>query len=510
MRYYKMNESLFYVDNPHVKKNVYLTMPAEDKPIPEYESVKDKLPVPVWAGHQSAIDCYYATWRMGWKNLRKPNKDAGFVSNFIDTAFNDYLFMWDSSFIVMFGKYASRYFDFQKTLDNLYSHQHRDGFICREICEYRNGEQWQRDDPASTGPNVLPWAEWEYYLSTGDKARIARVFDPLCAYHDWLRLNRSWQDGTYWSCGLACGMDNAPRQDKQYDDHCSHGFMSWIDTCAQQYLSASILVAMSEILGRESEAEEYKAEAAMLKSVINDKMWDEKNAFYYDTRRDGSTSGVKTVGSYWTLVAGLVPENRVQRFAAHLDNEKEFKRPGRIPSISADTEGYMPDGGYWHGGVWAPTNYMTLCGLHKYGLDDLAFEIARDFHNMVVKVFERTGTLYENYSPELKDGEFVRGEPAKDDFVGWTGLAPVSVLFEYVFGIHPDAQNKTVEWNINLTDAHGVKQYPLGDTTVELMCEARARVSDAPVIKLRSDKPITLKVNCNGKQIIYKNVTEIV
>ena len=56
--------------------------------------------------------------RSAFGNLRKAKAEAGFVSNFIDTAFNGNLFMWDSTFIVMFGKYASRIFDFQRTLDS--------------------------------------------------------------------------------------------------------------------------------------------------------------------------------------------------------------------------------------------------------------------------------------------------------------------------------------------------------------------------------------------------------
>lgn len=503
--YFKMNAGLSYVHDSHVEKNKFLKMETEKSELPNYCAVKDKLPIPIWDGHKSVIDCYYKTWSLAWRNLRKANAKSGFVSNFIDTAFNDYLFMWDSSFIVMFGKYASRYFNFQKTLDNFYSHQHLDGFICREIAELQPGEQWQRDDPASTGPNILPWAEWEYYLSTGDKERLSWVFDPLCAYHNWLKLNRSWKDGTYWSCGLACGMDNCPRQEKGYDDHASHGFMSWIDTCAQMYLSASILIEMGKILGRANETNIYKAEAEMLKKVINNKMWDEKTSFYYDVFRDGKVSGIKSVGSYWTLLAGLVPKERAEKFIGHLNNEKEFKRPDRIPTLSADNPNYNPDGGYWRGGVWAPTNYMTLCGLNNYGYDNLAYEIARDYLNTVIAVYERTGTVYENYAPEKIDIG-VCGWPAKADFVGWTGLAPISILFEYVFGIHPDAKNKKIVWNLNLTDKHGIKQYPLGEATVDFICEKRNTQDEIPVIHLKSDKPVTVEIRYGNKSVIYKNI----
>ncbi len=505
MGLFQVNANLFYVDDPHVAKNTFLTMPAEEADVPAFADVIDQLPIPVWPGHDDLIRCYYKAWNIAWKNIRRANPATGFVSNYIDTAFNGFLFMWDSSFIVMFGKYASRYFNFQKTLDNMYAHQHRDGYICREICEYASGEQWSRDDPSGTGPNILPWAEWVYFLSTNDTDRLSRVFDPLCAYHNWLRLNHSWPDGTYWYNGLASGMDNAPRPDPAYHSHCHHGFMSWIDACAHQYLSATILQEMGRVLGREDETESYREEAKFLADVINHKMWDEETAFYYDTRRDGSVSGVKTLASYWTLIAGLVPPERADRFVAHLDNEKEFKRPNRIPTLSADHPAYSDTGGYWLGGVWAPTNYMTLCGLHKYGYNTLAHEIALTYVNHVVEVFNAHDTVFENYAPESANP----GNPAKPDFVGWTGLAPISVLFEYVFGIHPDAMAHKIEWQVNLTDEHGIRQYPLGDATVDLVCHARASAEDAPVITLRSDKPITLEVVWGGQKTVYENVTEI-
>ena len=494
---FQQNGNLMYAHNSCVAGNTFLTQTPQTGELPVYSDIKAQLPQPIWDGHESAIACYDKVWELAFGNLRKANPAAGFVSHFIDTAFNGYLFMWDSAFIVMFGKYASKIFDFQRTLDNFYSHQHRDGFICREICEDQPGEQWSRDDPASTGPNILPWAEWEYFQSTGDLDRLARVFDPLCGFHRWLQLNRSWPDGTYFSCGLACGMDNQPRQAPGYDECVSHGFMSWIDTCAQQYLSAEILIRMAELLNRGDEVQWLREEAAMLKDTINTKMWDEKTAFYYDTRRDGSVSGVKTVGAYWTLLADLVPADRKDAFVQHLDNESEFKRTNRVPSLSADDPHYVPGGDYWLGSVWAPTNYMVLRALSQNGYHRLAYEIADSFLQNVVSVFEQSGTVYENYAPETA----AKGSISKADFVGWTGLAPVSILFEYVFGIQPDAQNRRITWRINRTEKHGILHYPLGDASVDLICDARASAEEKPVIHVRSDIPVTVDVIWNDTVI---------
>jgi glycogen debranching enzyme len=495
--------NLFYVPEPHVQKNVFLTEGAscEGSPLPEYDRVKDLLPEPFWEGHGDAVAAYDKAWRTAFKNLRKANRKAGFVSDFIDTAFNGFLFMWDSSFIVMFGKYGVLAFDFQKTLDNFYSHQHRDGFICREISETDGMEQFSRDDPASTGPNVLPWAEWEYYQTTGNGSRLGKVFDPLMAYHNWLRLHRSWQDGTYWSCGLACGMDNQPRAEAGYDPGSSHGFLSWIDACAQQYLSARILTQMGELLGRQEETGELKREAEFLKDVINRTMWSDVDGFYFDRRRDGTLTGVKSAGAYWTLLAGIVPEERRARFIGHLDDPAEFKRHNRVPTLSADDPHYCPDGGYWLGSVWAPTNYMILKGLDGLGTEragKLAHEIAKDYLGCVVRTFNETGTLFENYAPE-RDGP---GIPAKDEFVGWTGLAPISVFFEYVFGIRPYALDGKIVWDLRLTESHGIRRYPFKGGTLDLFAGARKSADEFPEIKIESTVEADVEIRAGGKTVV--------
>jgi hypothetical protein len=143
---------------------------------------------------------------------------------------------------------------------------------------------------------------------------------------------------------------------------------------------------------------------------------------------------------------------------AHLDDPRAFKRPHRVPSLSADHPGYDARGGYWKGAVWAPTTYMVLRGLTDVGRDALAHEIARNHLDNVVAVFEKTGTVHENYAPESA----APGAPSKPDFVGWTGLPPIAVLLEYVFGLRPDAAAGRLLWDVRLTDAHGVRRYPFG------------------------------------------------
>lgn len=497
---YVPNEGITYgIPDRYATENVFLKTERENVPLPTWEESKDKMPRPVWDGHDDAIACYDKAWEIAFSNLRQPTEESGFVSNFIDTAFNGFLFMWDSSFILMFGKYGTRVFNFQRTLDNMYARQHTDGFICREICETKNGEQFFRHDPASTGPNVMAWSEWVFYENFGDLERIKKVFPPLMGYYRWTKLFRTWRDGTYWSSGLGCGMDNSPRVEEKYYDYMEscNGHMVWIDACCQQILSGRILCRMAALLGREDETREIEEEIEYLTKYINDKMWDEKTGFYYDLWRGDRVSGIKTLASYWALLAGIVPEDRLDRFVAHLLNKDEFMRTHAPASLSADAPGFEPGGDYWKGSVWAPTAYMTLKGLDAVGRFDLAHKIAMNHHGNVVKVFNETGTLWENYAPDYVG----RGSASRKDFVGWTGLPPIAVLFEYVMGIIPDGQKKEITWHVNLTERHGVERYPLGtDAELNLICEARSSEDEKPKVTVKSNVPVKVKVVwCGGE-----------
>lgn len=405
--------------------------------------------------------------------------------------------MWDSSFIVMFGKYGVHAFDFQKTLDNFYSHQHKDGFICRELYEDKPGDYFSRHDPSSTGPNILGWSEWEYFSQTGDINRLEKVYAPLLAYHLWLKENRTWRDGTYWSTGWGCGMDNQPRLEKGYHVSFSHGHMVWVDACIQQVLSAKILIQIAEKIGRadDENLSVLREEIANLTAVINDKLWHDDDAFYYDLWKTGQLNRVKSVGAYWALLADIIPKERLERFVSHLDNEKEFKRPFRVPTLSADHPEYVPEGEYWRGSIWAPTNYMVLKGLEKNGYTELAYDIAKNSIENVVDVFKKESTIFENYAPESAK----QGSIAKRDFVGWSGLFPISILFEYVFGIHPYTRERKIVWDVRLLDKHGVKNYPLGHLSLDLICEKRENQDEEPVVMAYCSEQVEIEIRYGNK-----------
>lgn len=477
------------IPNALVQENSFFKQEPNFVRPPAFEALKAKLPEPIWPARADVIKCYWRTWELAFGNLHGVTKANRFISPFIDPAFNGHIFMWDTTFMTMFGRYGHRAFNFQGSLDNFYAHQHKDGYICREISQTDGAEIFEKYDVSSTGPNIMPWAEWEYYQNFKDTERLKKVFPVLLAYYQWFATYRSWPDGSYYSSGWGCGMDNQPRVPAGLSPDFSHGHMSWIDTSLQQLLAGKILLKMAAVLHRDQDVKSVAAEINTLSVFLKTKMWDDSKAYFFDRFKDGSLSDVKSIAAYWALIAQAVPQDGLKPFIAHLENPAEFARTHRVPTLSADHPAYAADGNYWCGGVWAPTSYMVLRGLTAYGQDSLAHAIGYNHLDNVVKVFNETGILWENYAPDGVKGMY------RKNMVGWTGLVPISVLFEYVMGIRADVPANTLVWDVRLTDAHGIRNYPFGrDGMVNLSCENRTKNSEKPKIKVTSNVPLTLKM----------------
>lgn len=485
-----------YLKEPLVAENEFRTARPETIAPRSFAEAKTILPAPLWAGHDEELAMYWRAWEIAIGNIKAPEPGSGFVSSYLDTAYNGNIFMWDSSFILMFARYGARFFPFQRTLDNFYAKQHPDGFICREI-KADGADCFERYDPVSTGPNLMPWCEMVYYRQMGDTERLHRIFPALCAYYKWLKLNHTWQNGTYWSSGWGTGMDNMPRVRPEYNMIFSHGHMTWLDTNLQQLFTANLLLEIGFYLERWQEIEEFEDEARMLKKYIHNNLWDEKSGFLYDQYADGSLATTKGIGAYWALYTDALDTLQLDRMVKELDNPQTFNRPYRVPSLAADHPKYKANGRYWQGGIWPGTNYMVMNGLIEKGYRKQAREIALSHYKQVFEVYKKTGTFWEYYAPESAEPGFM----ARKEFIGWTGLAPIAELIEFIIGIRSDFTQNRIVWDLNLTEANGVERYPFGpDGLITLKAAPRRTAAEEPRITVNSNVAFELTLRYGGKE----------
>jgi len=151
-----------------------------------------------------------------------------------------------------------------------------------------------------------------------------------------------------------------------------------------------------------SQAAPYLADSATwdarfekIRQGLNHFAWDSKHGMYHDInvtdpehRRalplsqalaQGNRIGRNTVGSFFTLWAGVPQGEKLERLAANLENPLTFgaRFDGRglfVPSLSMDDPDFDPEN-YWRGPAWVVTNWLLACGLLEAGKTDLADEL---------------------------------------------------------------------------------------------------------------------------------------
>lgn len=480
-----------YNKEPLVTENEYRTAKAwSQKPV-SFQDARKKLPSPVWVGHETEVEMYWKAWEIAWGNIRQPEAGSGFVSPYLDIAYNGNIFMWDMAFMMMFAHYGNQVFPFVHSMDNFYSHQHPDGFICREI-RSDGSDCFERYDPVSTGPNLLPMAEMKFFKQYGDEERLHKVFSALCAYNKWLQLNRTWPDGSYWSSGWGTGMDNMPRVKSEYNPIYSHGHMTWLDTCLQQWMVDKMLLEIGFYIERWQEIEDFEDEMKHLKKYINDNMWDDETGFLYDRYADGSLCTTKGISAFWALQTDILDKDRLDRLVAHLNDTTEFARTHMVPSLSADHPKYNEKGRYWQGGVWPGANYMVIDGLYKKDYKDMAYHVAANDYANILRIFKDTGTFWEYCAPESSEPGFM----ARKNFVGWGGLPPIAEFIEYILGIHSDRSEDLVTWEMVQTEEHGIERLPFGaEGQISLHAAQRGDASQKPVVTVSTNVEFDLVIN---------------
>jgi glycogen debranching enzyme len=476
------------------------------KSLPTFQACRFELPSPILEKNPELVDMYWKCWELAFNHLRKVRPGSPFVSDYIDEAFNDNIFQWDTIFMVMFARYANNIVPAVQSLDNFYSRQHNSGYICREISELTGKDFVYEGRMNTINPPLFSWAEVESFNITGDKSRFASVLPVLNKYVEWLNRDgdlasangKDWEQfgrraaGSkhllYWNTGLGSGMDNTPR-----------GGNGWVDMSCQMVIQYNNLAQICDELGLADSAKTYRTSSKEIADRINRWCWNEEDGYYYDVDSNGVQVKWKTAGTFWPLLAGVASKTQAERLAQHLRDPKTFWRPFVFPTLAADEKGYDPKGGYWLGGVWAPTDYMIIKGLENYGYEDFAAQATAKYLAGMAKVFKETGTVWENYAPDSLEP----GRPAKGDFVGWSGCGPIALLIENVLGFRCDGVDKRLTWYLHRTDRHGIERLRFGGSTVSAVYNPANLKDRVPTITVKTDRPFELVIIHNRIRTSY-------
>jgi hypothetical protein len=139
---------------------------------------------------------------------------------------------------------------------------------------------------------------------------------------------------------------------------------------------------------------------------------------------------------------------------------------------------------------------MVIRGLENYGYHELARQIALQHLDRVARVYQSTGTIWENYAPE----HIAPGRPAQRDFVGWSGMGPILFLLEYAVGLRPNAPKNELVWDLPPGQRRGCERFRFNGLVVDLLAEPLGGAGGRFKITVQSSGPLTLSVLCNEQR----------
>jgi hypothetical protein len=392
------------------------------------------LPRPVLPAETGWIELYDAAWQIA----DEQSIECSLGRTFSDGVNEDGTDYWHLIWTALYGKYLQNSHPQIKSamtgIDQFYKEQHDDGYI-----PYQWG--YQGSDRVM-GP-VFTLAEWYYFQHVADTSRIETVVPILDWFYDAVKARHVGENGLYSTSWNFNGMGNRP----VLADHI-------VDLTAQQAMNAWYLGKMAQVLGNSSMVQKYEREHARLANALNEQMWHRTDRFYVDLW-ENYLYNHWMVSGFWPLLARVSETKHLDGLLNALADQYNFNTPHRVPTMGGqNTDGFSIYGERWHGSVMPSMNAMVIWGLEAYDQDSLAAEIAEKHLLSMYMGWIQSGTLYENYSP-VNIGE--PGSHSQWNFVGWSGLTPITLFIESVLGIQVKAPEHTIVWTLNRKDEHGIK-----------------------------------------------------
>ncbi len=483
-----------------LKFDPVVVKPANIKPFP-----KEQVPKPILEGYEDLIELYYVAWEQAWSHIKN--------DSYVDEGFSDdYIWIWDTAFMLHFCKYAPDLFPGIESFDNFYKPLYDGAKPVEKIHIVDN-------------PPLFAWTELEYYKMTGDRERIKKLLltdEYLQKHYEWLSSLTEpvhpTEVGSVVTCAIAeengfrweggrSGMDNTPRgRIGKYTtkERVNHPELLWVDLIAQQTLSARAISALASEIGENELASKWESEAARLANIIQTHYWSESDGIYYDIL-NGSNAHVPvlTPASFWPMLAGIPTADQASQMISLLRDPN--KLGGRVPwpSLSRDDANFNPiTGDYWKGSLWLPLAYMGTKAIKEYGYHDLAREQSLAIVNHMRETYDNVlpQTIWECYHPDIPVPAYHGKSIVRADFCGWSALGPISMLIENIIGLHSVSEENDlplVLWQYDATTSkvQGVKNFKFRGATANLLATAENGIT---MLKIVSDSEFIL--DFNGKR----------
>lgn len=437
------------------------------------------------------VGLYDESWELLKDFWKKGTSRNGFHSRFFSHPESIRINQIEACFATFFLVYSNRIYPVLSVLDNFYGKQEQNGAIRGEYGEDDGKPVRSKDNPEGVLPPLFSWAEHNLYHRLGMKKRIKEVLPVLEKYFTWIEETFRKENGLYSVPLTATGMENSPRE----------GACFPIDFNAQQALNAFYISELADIVNDKETNYKYKKAYFSIKTKINTMMWDEKEGFYFDLDKHEKRLKVRTIASFWPLLAEIPNDARGERLIEHLVDPHEFGVENPFPTLAVNDRHFDANGMGFRGSVYPTLNYMVIKGLERYRRFDLAREFSiRHLYHVLDSLYPengKKGSLYEAYAPHTEGPAKWPGKRnfPRHMFLNYAALSSITLMLENIIGLNISLPRKTVDWTIPTLEIMGIENLALKRNLITILSSKSSRGWE---IHLESEKLYYLTIDLLG------------
>ena len=204
------------------------------------------------------------------------------------------------------------------------------------------------------------------------------------------------------------GWDMNPRFDCECQNYAA------VDLNALLFGMENNMAYFAQKLGNSDDTAKWKWLAGERLRLMNDYLRTEDGLFLDYNFETGKKSRIFSTASFYMLFVNAASNEQAQ---AAVDNLYRLEEKFGIATCEKGERDAMYQWDYPNG--WACQQFIVIKGLENYGFIDDAKRIAEKYVNLVEKVFEQTGNLWEKYN--VVDGSInVSNEYDMPSMMGWS------------------------------------------------------------------------------------------
>lgn len=208
-----------------------------------------------------------------------------------------------------------------------------------------------------------------------------------------------------------------------------------LDMSCIKLLNMDLLERMAVLLSDESAGSYAKARSS-LKDKINEKLFNSKLGIYMNRFVDGDFATSCGATSFYPLIAGAVDDTeKLDRILRYLTESRKFGGEWGIPSLAKDHpeygvkyrnhqtgEAYPPFSNY-RGEIIPYINYLIYLGLVRYGVSDIASDIAIKSVALYNKAKREKNAVYDRYLPNGRVASWATKNSILGNLLAITGMS---------------------------------------------------------------------------------------